>query len=73
MLADKKGVVFDLVEDHEQTFQEFADSYKNQDVIITKCHELPSLEEDQNVQQVQGYSYNSRNNNYSNRNNNANG
>lgn len=60
MLADRTGVIFDLEEQHENAFIEFAKNNNNSEVTVTKCLELPPLEEDQQVQQVQGYSYNSR-------------
>lgn len=49
MLADRMGVVFDLVEEHESVLQDFADANTNKDIVLTKCVELPALEEDQNV------------------------
>lgn len=64
MLADRTGVVFDLEEQHEAAFVEFAEKNTSEEVEVTKCNELPALEEDQQVQQVQGYSYNSRGNGY---------
>lgn len=60
MLADRTGVVFDLEERHEEIFIAFMKTNTNDDVEVTKCNELPALEEDQQVQQVQGFSYNSR-------------
>lgn len=47
MLADRTGVVFDLEEQHEPTFIEFIKSNTSEEVQVTKCVELPALEEDQ--------------------------
>lgn len=46
IFKDKKGVVFDIDTKFEDQLKSFIDSYTKDDLVISKCEELPQLQEE---------------------------
>ena len=69
-LADHKGVVFDLREEHKEGFEEIAEALKNEQVYVSQAKVLPEIEERPDNTGYGGQSYGGGGNSYGYGNNN---